>query len=612
MSVSDDSYRLYNLPGFGLVRTCLYPTAKRFYDFVDNYDHVKCLSDIDQLGPIRQVLPGAHHTRYEYLMAQLAIITELCQLKGPLPTGLSLTRCRDTFGTLEGVRKGPSNGEILMVLALLGNIGHLPSTFSGERAFMKWLRDRPGPREAFRLGIPDEDRPFFDHTIDEDRIYQFNYCIAIFLLNRYRRRTSGHSIADFGQAIIRSFVNVTPDDADQPLAALWSLYRSIRRLTYLALDSHYAPVPFSLDLASIFFSLEHFLSDVFLNESAFQNALRRLEGVMRDTVYMGPDPLINHARVSDTVLKSLDSIDPEPRTIGALWQILGPDRNVAEHFQTPKRDKERDIRGDKVTLQLSYDIDPVTSNQLLPDPIEWERAARTAVGLRSCRFAADFDPTRRHLKVTAAVAGDTKPGIARKVALRVAKQLLDFEGRVVAANVKLSPSQDTENGRAFLRFLLPQLLGESRRFRLRTMPAVESSPVVRLYGSTRAAERVSAYRRWAGKSPYFTQDTLNEIDQLEHALRAVDYRRALVAFAGSTEVVEAERIVAEFDGLVVLLSRDTSQPILLVVEAKNTSHGHTAAANQLRDQFDRLQIPAGQFYVEHLGTKGAYATITID
>lgn len=603
-------YWRYNLPGFGLVRVRLFPYARKVFDLLEHYGHIKHLKTIDQLGPIRQILPGAHHTRYEYLMAQLAIITELCHLQGHLPAGLSLGRERNTFGVLAGVDGDPTNGEILMVLAMLGNVGHLPSTFSGERALVKYLRDHGDARTAFRKGLPNLDRPRFDQGLRANNYYQFNSLIASFLLNRYRRREGGAPVADFCQRILRSYATLAPGDADQSLVALWRLYRSIRRLTYLALDSHYAPVPFSLDLASIFFSLEHYLSDVFVEESAFQDALQRLEGVMRDTVYMGPSQFINHARVSDQILARLEALDPTPKTIESLWDLLGPDRDVSEYFCAPSLSDEHTPPLDP-TVQLSYDLDPALSTKLLPDPIHWERSARKAVGLRSCRFAVDFDPLRRHLKLTAALAGGATHLVQQKAALRVAKQLVDFEASIANLDIKLSASSATRNGLALLRFLLPHVLGSARRFRLKTMPAVETSPVVRVYGSTRAAEVVATYRRWASESGLFGPDQLNEVTQLEGALRTIDYRGAIVGFAGSTEVIEGNRIVAEFDGLAVLLSRDVSQPVLVIVEAKNTHNGNTEAEGQLRDQFERLAIADANIAITHLGTKGAYATVSL-
>ena len=59
----------------------------------------------------------------------------------------------------------------------------------------------------------------------------------------------------------------------------------------------------------------------------------------------------------------------------------------------------------------------------------------------------------------------------------------------------------------------------------------------------------------------------------------------------------------------VLLSRETSQPTLLLVEAKNTASGHTESERQLRGQLKRLGLT--RFEIDKLGTKGAYATVTV-
>lgn len=599
----------YNLPGFGYVRVRLFPTAKYVFTFLDNYDHLQHLKSIDHLGPIRQVLPGAHHTRYEYLMAQLSIITELCHLSGQLPAGLSLTRDRNTFGEISDVSSTPSNGEILMILALLGNIGHLPSTFSGERALMKYLRDHGPARSTFRTGLPAEDRTTFDSIISNNKLYKFNYLIASFLLNRYKRRKGGHDVADLCHNIIRSFNN--EDSTDQSLIALWGLYRNIRRLTYLALDSHYAPVPFSLDLGSIFFSLDYFLTDVFSQGSAFQNALIRLEGVMRDTVYMGSAQLINHARVGDEILNSLEATNPVPTTIGAFWDMLGPDRNVDDVFQIPPVDGTN-LSDESAIVEIAFDLDPSLATNILPDPIAWERSARKAAGLRSCLFAADFDPPLRHLKICASLTPGLEDSVRRKAGLRIAKQLLDLEKKIVESEVSLSAAAMTSNGLNLLRFLLPQLLGPKHSFRLRTLPAVDKSPVIRLYGSTKAADYVNEYGAWADRSGLVSKDELNEVYRLEEALRKVDYRGAVIAFVGSTEVIYENKLIAEFDGLVLMLSRETTQPSVIVVEAKNKVHGHTEAENQLEDRLHRLGLDQDAYDISHLGTKGAMAKLTLE
>lgn len=603
---TQDAWR-YNLPGFGMVRVRLFPHALHVYEFLEGYGHVEHLKTLDQLGPIRQVLPGAHHTRYEYLMAQWAIITELCHLRGPLPTGLSLGSPRKEFGSIPSITGQPSNGEVLMVLALLGNVGHLPSTFSGERAFLKYLRGNASVRGAFRNGLPKEDRARFNTLVQNDNLYQFNYYIAAFLLERYRRRRDGHAVADFCQAILRSFICLREEDGDRSLFALWSLYRSIRRLTYLALDSHYSPVPFSLDLAPIFFSLENLLSDVFLEASAFQEALKRFEDVLRDTVYMGPDQMINHSRVSDKVLKRLEE-SAEPDSIGQLWELLGPGRADNAVFKAPSLSTAHGTEWGS-SVQLAYDLDSALAPILLPDPIGWERSARAASGLRSCMFASDFDPPRRHIKITAALAKGIEPLTAQKAVHRIAKQLIDFETSISDADVTLSASSRTRNGLTLLRFLLPIVFGQNRRVRFRTLPAVEQSPVFRTTGSTRAANLVKEYWTWARNSSLLGPDELREIETLEQTLRDIDYRGTLIAFAGATDVIEDDRVVMEVDGLALLLSRDLSKGSLILVEAKNFTSGSTAAKKQLTKRLVELGIPASRINLKKLPKRGAYAEV---
>jgi len=72
----------YNLPGFGLITTKLYPYAEKIYSYLNWYGHIDHLKIINQFGELREVHPGVHHTRLECLIVQLSIIYELCKLSG--------------------------------------------------------------------------------------------------------------------------------------------------------------------------------------------------------------------------------------------------------------------------------------------------------------------------------------------------------------------------------------------------------------------------------------------------------------------------------------------------------------------------------------------------
>jgi|GEM_PF-5230562 len=596
----------YNLPGFGYMRVRLLPCARAVFQFLEQYQHVSRLTDIDQLGPIRDVLPGAHHTRYEYLMAQLALITELCELEGPLPSGMSLGRNQGSFGLVPTIDKVPTNGEILQVLALLGNIGHLPTTFSGERAFLKYLRDNANSRRALRSGLPAQDRTDFARALESFDVYRLNYFIALFLLNRYRRRDNGPAMVDFCQSLLRSFASRTPpEEESESVRALWRFYRSIRRLTYIALDSLYAPVPFSLDLASIFLSLDENLGELFVEGSASYDALTRLEGVMEDTVYLAPATLLNHARVSDRTLATLEA-STEPWGVGAVWDLVRPDGEWASFRQAP--DDQRQQTTMDAVVAARYPVGPEAATAILEDPLGWERESRSKVGLRSCRFGAEFNPPRQHLHVAASLSPGMSDDLAWRACLRVCKQLVDLDLEVRQV-VDVSALDDLRNGRSMLRMLLSCALGSMRNYRFDASPLANASPFFRGYGSTKISKDVDGYLGKVPESSSFDADRRNEIEMLREALIDVPYRGCLVCFAGSTVVVEEGKTLAEFDGVAVLLSRETNDFTLLIVEAKNVSNGNTRAEAQLRDQFERLGIETSAFEIQHLGRKGAYARV---
>src|SRR6266566_717804 len=243
----------YNLPGYGLIQPTLFPYAGAVWQFFDEAGHIERLRRTNQLGALRNLFPGAHHTRYEYVIAQLALISELCKRRRGQNPVAPLGSKRTDFGTLPAIGKAPTGGEVLQCLAILANVGHLPQTFASQRAVIRHLRSNAGAARVFRLGMPREDRTTFDAILGRFQLYKFQYLVALFLLERYRRRRDGHEIADFCQALLRSYMALPT--MDEALLALWELHRSVRRVTYLALDSLYTSVPFSLEFASIFLSL---------------------------------------------------------------------------------------------------------------------------------------------------------------------------------------------------------------------------------------------------------------------------------------------------------------------------------------------------------------------
>ena len=98
------------------------------------------LKQTDQLGNLRYFYPGAHHTRYEYLLLQWYLLDRLAQAKAVSEPTLGLGGGVRDLPKLEGA--GPPTGvDLLQTAVLLANVGHLPETLAGERAVLAVLAD---------------------------------------------------------------------------------------------------------------------------------------------------------------------------------------------------------------------------------------------------------------------------------------------------------------------------------------------------------------------------------------------------------------------------------------------------------------------------------------
>lgn len=605
----------YNLPGLGTVRTTLFRNAAAVREFLRPYGHIRRLKTTNQLGVLREAFPGAHHTRYEYLVAQLSLIGGLAE--GELLKDRSLGTDRTELGTLPGV-SAPSGADLLQVLAILTNAGHLPTTFAGSRSFLHHLRESDPTRRAFRQGLPKEDRGTLDNVLEGFRIYRLHYLVMSFLLGRYRRREHGKEYASFCQGLLREFQKKKSDS--DPLGRLFDLYQGIRRLTFLALDSLYAPVPFTLDLGSVFLGLGGETDELFGPRSHFQEALNRFSEVMQDSVYLSDEALLHLAMSSERVSAALERAggDGEPiRTIGRLWRILAPAPGEAgpgdvkpDVFAYRPGQNESDWAEDR-RAKLEYSVDSRHSGDFLDDTVAWETRARARVGKRTGRFGAEWAPGREALRVVGAISAEEDDPVS--AARGLAAQLVKLDRRARAEVPSYEPGDRVENGKRMVEFLARSVFGWEHMYRLQDPRISQPSPVIALRGSTKAADRVRKYREEVERQELLEPDDLHEHDVLEKVLRDISYAGLLLAYAGRTIVVDTDdnKEIAEFDGIVFLLRGDPDPGEVLVVEAKNVGHGHTEAKSQLRRQLPKVGWDESALDLMDVGSDGAYAGLKV-
>jgi hypothetical protein len=582
----------YNLPGYGLVEYQLYPHAKEVWDLLSRKGHIQRFKKTDHLGSLREIFPGAHHTRYEYVIAQLALITELCSMTGHQEQGFQMSSKFDDFGVVDKLDDPPSRGELLQTLVLATNLGHLPSTFAGERAFLRYIAQDSNARYAFRNGVPDQDKEGLDNIIRNFSVYRIHYYISIFLLHRYRNAEGNKEVSRFAKEVLRGYLSRSEEDG-QKFRVTWRLYQSIRRFVYLSLDTLYTHIPFSIDLSNVFLSFERYRDEVLASNSVFQNALKRLEGVMRDAVYLSPRALLQLSSTSNTTLQTLWEQD-EQRKITLMQAVLGPRKQkdeIEENIFEDALNRSESYEDSDRLVSLAYDFDPSADRAPLQDTVEKEQELTEKVGKTLSSFGIEWDPSGSSLRIAASI---DRYRNGPRTALKIVRELYKL-GDPLRDAADMSVAALYENRRSLNELAYQALWGWSYNYRFINPDMNGTYPLWMDMGTSKVEDEVSEYRKGLENVEETDSDQVNEYKTTENILKSVDYRGYTSVYAGSLEVTSEQSQVAEFDATILFLGDDSKDRLCMVVEAKNTHGASTEAKNDLEEKAEALGMADSRY-----------------
>lgn len=266
----------YHVPQLGKITAELFPLAENTYRLLDKYGHIERMKKIDQLGVIRSVYQGAHHSRWEYVMVQLSLINHLRNENG---VGLS-----NNFTDISGEK--PSGAEVLQILVLLFNAGHLPGTFSTERALLKYCKKNKSFQKNINNGLPKgKMRGYFKDIVEKNKVYNFHKILISFHLERYRRLAKCQKIIDFLQELLINYIFGPEKNIDKHRKHKNQFHR-IRQVSYLFLDSKYGPVPFNFELSQIFLNFSDYKTSLFMEkENSIISTFNSFDNFLSTNIY---------------------------------------------------------------------------------------------------------------------------------------------------------------------------------------------------------------------------------------------------------------------------------------------------------------------------------------
>ena len=536
------------------------------------------LKQTDQLGNLRYFYPGAHHTRYEYLVLQWYLLARLAGVKDTSEATLGLHGgVRDLPRLASG--HAPQGVDVLQSMVLLANVGHLPETLAGERAVLAVLAQDSGLKAAFQNLLGDA-RQAFGIALSQFDPYGLHLYLAWMWLEQLRSFDADPNVRDYGREVL--WHQLAPD-SDGKWGRFQKLAQQVRRIAYLTLDTLYTPAPFSIEFGTLEDDLTRHPEAYLLDTSPFQTALLELNQVMRRLVYQSPEALLSMAAITRERMR---------RLMRARDALMAPGGWLTAIYP-PKGGKLADVLHGTLPAAAASDVDASRAMALeIALPVRkavWRNtvALEVQMGLeadRSARAACDWDAASQTLGIAFAPVPHQSPEQWAAVAGRFWQGVL---GRVTDPD---APALATPaSARALYLYALRAALGD------RLVPAVRSDSLggqaEPVCWAPRAKDLAPVLTAWVDGAADAVKDSVqHEVRVLAAVCEHLDRRGPALAYGGQTVLYDGSEIKVELDGVVLLAGGDHGASAIVWVEAKKA--GSKPARAQLRARIsDVIRLP---------------------
>lgn len=602
----------YNVPQLGKVTSELYDEAENCYNFLDYYPYVEKMKNIDQLGVIRGVHEGAHHSRWEYVMVQLSLIHQLSTLKDErtgrnIANGLGLQRKNNFSGSKI------SGAGIIQMWILLFNSGHLPGTFATEKGLLRYSMENLRFQEVIYEGLNNKTWHIFDKVCEDKDVYNFHKVLICFQLLRHKG-----SNTRFGNELIDLFLEVINyhfpgEDTKNRQSNLINLYNRIRQLSFLFLDSQYLSFPLNLDLSKIFFNFPYYINDLFKkHNSSILRTLDSFEDLLSINVYHSPEAIsglgIHSKNIEETTMNR------EINTITGLKKYLKNYNNFYPNFN--------ELYDDKEIFHMLFEIDFTFSfiNEYLIRKFrdyysfKNEKKLNAKYGPSNCQLTYQSANKSKQIAVTLTV---TKSRLDKNLRIigkflkdsinsnyHLKKDESDFIKNLID-DVTQRPYQDL-----FLS-ILNYVSDDNVSFEIKNESITKSIITI-----NRALKHDINEIITVNKESNLIKSRKHEIKTLTHALIDLNYHSGwLVSLSPVGVYDEKGDPITDIDGCAIGF-RNGKLGILLV-EAKNQMRGSLSDAEaQLKERIKEIgfKTSASNEFIKIIGSsgKGVYSYITID
>jgi len=355
---------------FGKVSLNFTGIACELYNKLKENHEFERLRKIDHLGLIATIFKTLSHTRYDYFMVQ-SVLSEIVEntFRGTSSAQGSITINNRQY----------RGNEILKTWMMLSNFGHCRYTIGDEKAMMIYASKRRGFKSELTSRIKDPDLvEWTNATINKFDYVKFHHILSIYRLYRLfpRNINKQDEIVEIYKTLLLpiSKISSTPDKIK--LNQLKNIYKNIRNLSIISLDTANSHLPINIDILSTVLSFD-FNSDKFQGRKLSQ-LFDPLTTLLYDNIYLSTEvqtaqrsyevrAIENMKDLSykKIIEKSLDTGLVNANECDLVHFVrkkytLSSDQKLKDHFNITQQ-----LKGDSQKFESSIDFNRLTRDTVI-------------------------------------------------------------------------------------------------------------------------------------------------------------------------------------------------------------------------------------------------------
>lgn len=543
------------------------------YDFYGKADEVvvskdarvlKKLSNINQLGSIKIMYNGANYTRLEYLLLQVSLVN---LVKESIDNGLGSVNKKVTEQLGSDKLTG---GEILQLLFIFSNVGHLKDTFSANKVIMHLLKENKYKlKSSFKKGLKGSDAAdFFDDVITKGDYHKIQWLNSIFLINRTKYA--------YLSKLIKIMIN---EEYDKDLINLFS---RIRQLSYIVLDLNYSRLPIDFNLYKLLHDKNMLVDQILQERSALFSTLDTLNDLLQESLYMENNALLGCTQRSfdlynQTIRYMEQYNNPSNIAIAKIKDLLTDDK-CSPFYRETKWTSANVPWNKNLLLSITYNVE---ENNIFPNDIfKQEFDIKNKLG-QDIYLAYHFSPSHEiYREVYSIKQGKYNAQNVNKILNIASSDYLVYQNgaKKITNNGKLN----IVVVKKLLTYLFRNILKEDYYCKFQYKEIDNFSPFIVTKGTKSALRYLNKYiERYIKRNPN-DKDFIHELNAVKSVLETQSYKGLIIVYAGSLTFSKSkEKDICELDGVILYPNR--KKGCVRIIEAKNTRSKYSTACKQQKE-----------------------------